>query len=480
MFSNTAIGIEVPNKPKYISIENMNEAYELIDKAKSIKIHTDVDMDGFMSSYIMMKWLIAINKKPSEILLNNGKKHGALGITNERLGKADLLIILDSSTNELEQLCKDVSCNIIIIDHHRIEPTSKLSYHNRGYVINNMTTDEPDMSAGLLVYEFIRAKSMYDERLIENMNLYQCACVSLVTDSILLDNDRNQWYTNNTFNNNEIENTLYKLMSSISKYDRTINKSFILYKLAPLFNKAIRAYRGSEALGYMIKQPDKAYGLEIYSGLQDEYIERALNAYNGSNNKNYILMDLSELGIPQTYCGVIASKLVNTFDKSAICCVKNGDIYEGSFRGLAIGYDYFDRMNVQHGVKAAGHNTAFGVEGSIVDIEEGLKKVTKDEPNRQYEIEIYLDDNITLDMWNKLKREGLLLKLARANSMVSVQEQKYIQVNRKDVHLVRSEEKYKVYEAWDMEFISMEDLGNRDKVLIYAEDSNNEIKFFAR
>lgn len=490
MLSNIALGKESNNKPKYLCLENQMEAYSLIDKSEKILLHTDVDMDGFWSAYIMIEWLVAINKKPFSLLLNQGKKHGAEGIDAEKIGGADLLLILDSSTNQLEQIVKDTNTNVLIIDHHTINEGSKLrvEYNGKvGIVINNMAINDPDFSAGLLVYEFIRAKSLYDETLIENKLLYQNAAFSLMTDCIKMDNKRNLWYAEKSFGGTEIENTLHKLVNITSTYDRRLNKSAILYDIAPVFNKAIRAYHGDEALMCVLKQPESIYELYKYSKIQEHFVDLALRM-EIDTSKKYIIADLGSLGIPDTYCGVIASKLVDKYNKSCICLVGN----KGSFRGY-IQEDncrYLDLIReARCCIIADGHQKAFGISGELCEIEKAMEYAVSREPEAIPKIAISLGNTgvtgwlcnaNTMEEWNQLKRSGALVQLARANGLVSVAEQEYIAVHRNDVKCIGNYEKYSRYEAWGIEFISMEPLNNTGYIKIYAENNGREIKFFAR
>ena len=82
--------------------------------------------------------------------------------------------------------------------------------------------------------------------------------------------------------------------------------------------------------------------------------------------------------------------------------------------------------------------------------------------------------------WVQCKKQGHLVNLARANGLVSVNEQEYIAVPYKDVVCIGKYEKYSKYRSWGIEFISMEPLENGEYIKIYAEDNGREIKFFAR
>lgn len=503
MLSETAKGKREATKQPYVFLLNQDKAYEMINKAKKIGIHTDVDLDGFMSFMIIKKWLQNSKKKLDKVYLNKGKEHGALGMDFMQVREIDLLIVLDSSTNELPEIIDKVQgqnseCRVLIIDHHEIKKGAILEVASEnsetlGVVVNNMTENDKNFSCGSLVYEFIRAHSLSSEMTAENLKLYQLACISLFTDSIEMDNPRNLWYAYKTFYTNEVESTVADLIKSFNIYGGKVNKSAILFKIAPLFNKAIRANYSMYALQSLLVNTDELLNLEFCAEIQKEYIEKAISAYQ-FNGEKCIYFNLTDLGIPDTYCGVIASKLSSLYNRSVICTVytdREHYLVKGSFRGLINGYPYY-RKAVEEGLaEVAGHDKAFGTNGKEDMVHLMLNNITKEEPNRVDRIAYYLlgttgeFDGIHVNSeaeWNTLKRNGALVELARANSVVSVGEQEFIRVPRASMKYIGVNEKKTMwtYEVLDMEVACFEELGMCSEVNIYPEEVHNGIKFYIR
>ena len=174
-------------------------AFDLLDmvlrkgRLSQVAIHSDVDVDGIGSGYIMNKFLKHYGIKPI-LMINKDKKHGITEKYVETVNgmKLDLLIVLDSSSGKQDILSK-FNCPVLVIDHHN--PTGELRKENFT-IINSVENYKETMSCGLVVYEFLRAYLAYrgEAEWIYEDKLYQWAVVTLFTDVITLDTKRNQFY----------------------------------------------------------------------------------------------------------------------------------------------------------------------------------------------------------------------------------------------------------------------------------------------
>src|SRR5574344_275900 len=122
----------IQNKDEFInpSKHNLNSFWELsnmdiasrriikaIQNNERIAIHGDIDCDGVTSLVIMYKYLKNYNVVADILYHQRSEGHGIK--INEVSEDIDLLIIVDSSTNSVDE-CKEISKNtdIIILDHH--------------------------------------------------------------------------------------------------------------------------------------------------------------------------------------------------------------------------------------------------------------------------------------------------------------------------------------------------------------------------
>ena len=115
----------------------------------------DCDADGFTSAAIIINYLYTLDesiKNRIYYILHAGKQHG-LEDTIDQIPDDVLVILPDSSTNDVEQMRQllDKGCRIVCMDHH--EADNYLEDENNLVIINNQISDYPNkhMSAAGVV-----------------------------------------------------------------------------------------------------------------------------------------------------------------------------------------------------------------------------------------------------------------------------------------------------------------------------------------
>ena len=198
--------------------------------------------------------------------------------------------------------------------------------------------------------------------------------MTLFTDAILLGNERNQWYVQNTVHESNIEITLNALMKALSKYNSRVSKSFINYSLAPMINRAIRVGASNEALAVVLKYPEYINELSKYKSNQDIAISNGVGM--AVDHGSYYTLDITNTNISKSYCGVIAGRLCNGIKNAIAYRVDNG-IAKGSFRGRDSKADYRRQFEIyDKSIKALGHAQAFGFELPIQTIKNTFRRLS--------------------------------------------------------------------------------------------------------
>lgn len=370
---------KLPPKPGLAWFYNAKEGCELLDKhimrGSRIAIHADVDLDGLGSGLIMHKFLNREMGIRPKMLINKDKCHGIL----EDYAKlpVDLLIIVDSSSNKAD-IIRSFPCDVLVIDHHIIDSQlislSDLSGSTKSgsyYIINNTIPNtsegykaDSNYSAGLTVYEFLRCYLAYcaREEWIFRERLYQWAVVTLISDIISMDSARNQYYANLTMFSNEIEPSLSEMLLSLSKYNTSVTKSTILYKLAPRINRAIRAGAGAKVLDIMLNNPASLNKLDADGAFKQEQDVALELVGKAVIDNSYVYVDITGLGVRSAYAGIIASKSLSTYERTAVAFCETDGLCKGSFRGR-YNIDYrtlFQSVCADTEEFAQGHTTVFG------------------------------------------------------------------------------------------------------------------------
>lgn len=509
------VGENEPNIPDMVEFFMYEKAIDMIRKhieSGIIRLHADVDMDGIGCCYIMNTFLgLILDKNRVRACINKEKVHGLSDKHAKYLNsiKSDLVIIMDSSSNDID-IIKQINCDVLVIDHHDVSH-NELSGNTAGgeyIIINNMIDNgdkyksEPRMSGALVVYELLRQyqKKYMDEDVLFSNMLYQWVGVTLLTDVIPTGNLRNQWYMSNTVYKSDTEVGLNTLMNKIDSRVNSLNKSFINYKLAPMFNRAIRAGASAEALDIALNNQSEVVKLEKYKEVQDKIMDRV--NYTLTNERifddtekldiverdNYILCNLNNTGIRKSYTGLIASKMLDIKNKNAVGCIVEDIDKEfslnGSFRGR---YDTVDYRGIisSYGYFSEGHSNAFGIKVPAREMDDIMSKISEMEStidNKPYVtageiIEQYRGKYHIAD-FNEFRKAGLLIRLAIANSKLSTREHINIVIANREFEVVKSGANWKRVMVWGLECWVFEELKTQF-LNLYIEYSG-EIKAYLK
>ena len=510
----TVWGMEKAVKPSLLCLNNAVPALEMLHKHISnhskIAVHCDVDMDGIGSGYITKRFLTNLTSQEPIFMINKDKEHGikykhAEFFYNYPIG---LCIILDSSSNELDAI-KKFNCDVLVVDHHEIdhEEYSGKTFDGHDFIIvNNMisnsesftletwlrgmnpgTTEKIEpyiadsrMSCGLVIYELLRIyQEAYIKRpILENMVLYQWVGITLFTDAIQLLTPRNQWYIEHTVHNMETEPTLLAILKSLNSYTMALDKSFINYTMAPVFNRAIRAGATSDALGIVIKFPQHANVLNQYRESQDTAIANGIQDIVVGDS--YVMKDITNTDINHNYTGVTAGRLCDEHRKNAIVfSVRNG-IAQGSFRGRVVGTDYRGVFNsFGDGTSGQGHDVAFGFACKVENLHAVMSKLTtveSDIETRYYLTAGSLPEHLHgvhhIDNIDEFKKNGGMMFLGTGNSKVGNNEQIMVTVNAAEAKLIETRGKVYIYNVLGLICKAFKEI-DTPMINIYAEYSRS-------
>lgn len=489
--------------PEDLEFNNAKLAAKLLDKHlysdDKVIVHADVDFDGLGCAYeISTYFKIRNSNKKIRQAINAKKEHGinekAIEYFNNKFpNKNDLVIIVDSSSNLIEYI-KKINHDVLVIDHHIITSDESLYGETAGgqYVIVNCTVDgdnytaTSDMSCGMVIYEFLKyyqsTRALDDE--LERYKLYHWAVATLFTDVINTDTKHNLYYINKAFSDTDIEPTLDRLLTEAMGQYKRFDKSAISFKLAGYFNRAIRAGDGIQALKVIARDGSSSlHSLDKYKDIQDKMLDGIET--QAVEHTSYTEVNLTETNIPESYAGLIATKLLDTFKKTSIAykLLDNG-IAKGSFRGLCDGKLLDYRQLIENmGYYAEGHETAFGFEIPINELYNVLAKVThyeKDVKAPEYLMSPLASGNCLyrISDMHKFQSDGNLYKIGLINSRICSNNEINIICSLKEVSLVEDCGKYFKYKCCGLMCRSFEPIKSPN-VTLYIEFGDT-LNFYLR
>lgn len=368
--------------------KNMQQAFEMlahhIRNGLRICILVDSDCDGICSGAMMYLYIRdIIGYKNVTYMLHEGRK--AHGLTKEIMArifedKPDLLIVPDAGSNDYEQhhTLKQFGVSIIVIDHHKCE-----RYSDDAIVINNQLQDGVNhtLSGAGMVLKFLEYLDIV-ANLDGAKHFYDLTAIALVADSMEITHPETRYYVFEGLRN--VKNPLLQTLMGDKE-----NKDFntISYDVAPSLNAIIRigdTQEQRDLFNALITQENETKVMNVrgkgdvemtstecvkliadrLKSKQARTIKKALESESTiviTQNLPFtiVIFDNEEY---KNLSGLIASKIVERYNKPAIVVCEKEDGYYGSARSTDFCPNFRTYLSRTMMFKyALGHEGAFGV-----------------------------------------------------------------------------------------------------------------------
>lgn len=356
-----------PTKEDLLPLNNLkriNEVYiklkRAFDNHECIAVLSDTDTDGIMAGSIATRYLL--NFTPYvDTYIDTGKQHGLVGQDLSQFDNADVVIIVDSLDNTIEQYKKlqDRGKDVIVLDHHAID--SKILYDDVCILVSSQREYEnPQLSGAGVVWKVCK---YLDQKFGTN---YADDLVDMAACGILADVcDVSEHDTENRYIINEGLNNLktLPLKKIIGSYE--FNSKSILFSVAPLINASCRTFNNRTALDMFLSDDNKEILklkkiLEKARDEQREEVDRLLTdvheILDGQDKRILYAITNAKFGIN----GLIGNKCLEKYNKPLFILKDCGDTYSGSMR--SIGYGDFRKLCNDTGLaELNGHEQASGI-----------------------------------------------------------------------------------------------------------------------
>lgn len=365
----------------------------LLDYTKKVAIVVDMDMDGFTSSALFVKFMQEINC-PIGILMDEGKTHGLTdNIMNDIIGNYDLVIIPDAGSNDIKQQKKllDNDVDFIILDHHEVkeEVVDKLNTSENGIVINNQLLDMNTEYTGVgMVYVFLKYV-IFLENLDINIDKYlDLVALGAIGDvSNVADKEIRYYVTKGLNNVNNLfikavmerkgikemtgRDASFSIISMINAVTRigTVEEKQELFDAIvsdSIETTTVEVRKKNKSTGKFDKIPTEmtihdstVKKCESIKTKQDKIVKKAMKKVEYIHDNNVIIGLLDE-EVPSSITGLVAMKVSDKHRKPVMIGKKYDTYIAGSgrapdgldFKGILTSSGLFTYV--------AGHKSAFG------------------------------------------------------------------------------------------------------------------------
>lgn len=423
------LSLRFPSEEKKLSqipnpalLNNAPEAAKKIAQAiqanKKITLVGDYDVDGVSSTAIMVDFFRQI-PYPLEAIIPNRFKDG-YGVSPNILKRvdADLVITVDNgiTAHEAATICKERNIDLIITDHHTPADTLPEALYIVDPKLDTCNYPFKEICGAQVAWLLL---ALLKKELNLNINMKQfldILSIAIIADIMpLID-----------INRTLVKEGLRLLMTStrpssiiirdfINK--KSITSEDIAFLIAPRINSAGRLEDARIALDfYMAKDTKEAYKkfelLGELNNLRKETEAETTKMAILKINKNDLVNVVSGKGWHEGVVGIVASRLVDKFEKPAIVLSIKDGIAKGSARSIGnVNIYELIKSNQSYLSKFGGHKMAAGLGLNTDDIVAFQKEINKSAKNLNPKdfiptesiLGILNADDIDLDILNLLE-----------------------------------------------------------------------------
>ncbi len=383
-------------------LEDMDKAVDRVlnamKKNEKIAIYGDYDVDGVVSTVLMVKLFEKLNY-PIEYFIPDREKDGyglkIQGVKQALARKIDLLITVDNgiSANEAIQFANQEGLDIIVTDHHLQEGDLPDAYA----VVNPNRTDSLYPFKGLcgagVAYKFIHAiglKTMQTDNfknfMLTNLDL---VCIATIADIVPLVDEN---YAITKFGLKALTDTMRPGLVELKRISGVLGKKItpmtVGFYLGPRLNAAGRLKNASLSVELLLSDSiEKAKELvkELNNlnsqrqKMQQEYIQSAIMELKKNEMENNKIIIIENQEWSPGLIGLISGRIKETFYRPVFAFTTDED---GHLVGSGRSIDNFHITDALTKFKHlflnyGGHQKAAGVTIPIENFAEFKQKISE-------------------------------------------------------------------------------------------------------
>lgn len=448
---------------------------KFLKSGRKFHIFADYDVDGLTSGYIMKTYLERLGADVRVYFPERKEGYGISMKFIKKIPEDTVVITVDNGSTAFDVLeyCLENNIDILVTDHHNLSTEQKFP---KKIPICNPHADENGPGHHLCGAAVAwKICTRIDKKLKKDFakDLITFAAIGTISDIMPMTIENQAIVLIGLKDIEENAPNIFKLGKAFKLNE--IDFKTISWNIAPELNACGRMGRIEPAVQLMFEDTNsgrlKDIILEVYK-LNEKRKDITAKAVSKALEKNdptspICIFDASLY--PIGLAGVIANKLMNSFNKPTIIYNKSGDCYTGSVRSP---YDILDILEVvkEKGsvISYGGHSKACGI--SINNIDKFKKDMTEaiysialsnKELNKVFEQELLIDHEIVFNdlntsLYNSLMKiptdKDYFKEPLFCIKNLSVTEVKHSKNNYNNIcfSLVDSEKVLKEIWAWNM------------------------------
>lgn len=395
-----------------------NMILEAIESEKQISIFGDPDCDGSTALAIMYNNLKQFTNNVCYFHGQRGLGHGIKTSMNLIPKDTDLLIIVDSSTSDVEECKKirEMGINIIILDHHPSEAENPYAI-----IVNPQLDDYPNKNASGAVICW-KMCQVIDDTLGTNYSEYliDLAGIGCHADSMSMLEPENRYIVSEGLN--RLNNLGLKAILDIKKRDmKELSTADISFAIAPMINGACRMDK-MEVVTELLTCDDHKQCAKLAKEVNELNEQRKIIQAELMNkfesqinlNENFIVIIDYKNEVSKGFSGLLAGEFANKYQKHVLV-LSYDELEPEKFRGSYRAFDNFKLKSFFNELSevfyTGGHEGAGGI-GIPVELINDFKDktntalqtiYTNKDQTIKYELDLIVDE-ITESLIKDIKK----------------------------------------------------------------------------
>lgn len=442
--------IEEANTFLYGDIEKMHKASlmndlvkaatileEDIAKEKKILVVGDYDVDGIMSTYVLVSGLEELGAEVTYRIpdrINEG-----YGINNKIIDEAkrngiSTIVTCDNGISALEEIeyAKSLGINIIITDHHELPYTEEngekiILYPDAGAIVNPKSPKcsypfDKLCGAGVAykLVEYLSLETFKRDRHEVN-KLLEYVAIATIADVVELKDENRIIVQEGLELLNQTKNLGLKALIEAMEIEGEIGVYHIGFIIGPALNAAGRLDTASKGVELLLSQ-DEVYCNQVAKELRslndyrkkltEDSIERAIKQIEETDLINNNILVVYDEEAHESVAGIVAGRVKDRYYKPSIVLTDSGNgELKGSGRSISE-YNMFEKLMECKDLlgRFGGHPMAAGMSLDKEDLEDFRMEInqkadlTKEDLTKKYYIDLGLPiDYLSYDLINDLK-----------------------------------------------------------------------------
>jgi single-stranded-DNA-specific exonuclease len=359
-----------------------------------VLVHGDYDADGITATAILVDALRRLGLEVSYFIPNrfrDGYGFNPPAIEKARTSGVGLIITVDCgiSSFEASELARASGIKVIITDHHEpeVDPKTGKPIVPEALAVINPKLLNPEManlSGAGVILKLVQALGKRNPE-ISHLDALEIASLGTLADSVPLLGENRAIVTEGLRQIQESRRPGIKALKSVSGLDgRALTTGLLAFTLVPRINAAGRMSDASEVVELLLSESE-GHANEIASSLNRKNAERqqieekvlseALGILENKGLRPAIV--LASEGWHEGVIGIVASRIVERYERPTFILSINGDSARGSARSISQ-FDIFDGLSQCRDVLKSfgGHPQAAGLRLNTSDLEPFEEMIT--------------------------------------------------------------------------------------------------------